>query len=520
MFIQLNDIRVAPGHGDDEAESAAEKITGTKLKSFRIIRKSLDARNKNNIFYSYKVACEIDDITGRVLVDSGQAEIYEQPSVPAAGRVKNPCRIIIIGAGPAGLFCGLRLAEAGAAVTIFERGRRVGERFRDIEALERAGVLNIESNVLFGEGGAGTYSDGKLTSRSNRPESAWFYEQLIKSGADPAVAYQAKPHIGTDRLREIIRNIRESLLSYGAEILFTEKVTDLIIKGDRVCGVTTAKNEYSADAVIIAAGHSARDTYRMLSERGIRLEKKAFAAGTRIEHPAEHINSIQYGTSRYRNVLPAAEYFLTFNNKSTGRGTYTFCMCPGGAVINSSSEEGLLCTNGMSMSGRDSKWSNAAVVVTVRPEDSGPDVLSGIELQRDMERRAFSAGGGLFRAPAQSVSGFLSRRADKIPPQTSYANGVAQSELDSFLPPWICSELRAGLRAFDRRMKGFISDAVLIGAETRTSSPVRVVRGDDFQSVSHRGLYPVGEGAGYAGGIVSSAIDGIRCADAIISINR
>ncbi|HPS58809.1 MAG TPA: NAD(P)/FAD-dependent oxidoreductase [Spirochaetota bacterium] len=521
MLIQINDIRIPPGSADEDIKSSVEEIVGVSFTSLRILKKSLDARNKSNIVYTYRVLAETDDLTGRLLVESGQAVTYRPVQVPGLVKSASGKEVIVIGTGPAGLFCALRLLESGARVKIIERGKAVESRFHDIEVLENEGVLDTESNVLFGEGGAGTYSDGKLTSRSDRPESAWFFEKFIEYGADPSIAYESKPHVGTDRLRAIIKNTRESLVAGGAQVLFGEKVTDLIIGAEnRVTGVKTAHGEHHASAVVLAAGHSARDTYAMLHERGVYLEKKPFAIGTRIEHPAEHINSIQYGDSRYRGVLPAAEYFITHNNPSTGRGIYTFCMCPGGAVINSSSEQGMLCTNGMSLSSRNAPWSNAAVVVTVRTEDTGDGPLAGIEFQREIERRAFNAGGGLFRAPAQSVSCFMSRKEDSSLPQTSYANGVVPGRLDSFLPDWICSELRTGLASFNKKMKGFLENAVLIGAETRTSSPVRVTRGDDFQSVSHRGLYPVGEGAGYAGGIVSSAIDGIRCADAIINTLR
>ncbi len=516
MFILIKDIRIPPGTADDSVKTGVEQGMGAVFTSFRIIKKSLDARNKNNIFYSLRAVAETDDLTAGLLVESGQAEPFSPVQFPEIRRAGMTRDIIVVGTGPAGLFCALRLAEYGARVKIIERGRTVQERFRDIELLEQSGLLDTESNVLFGEGGAGTYSDGKLTSRSDRPESSWFFEKFIEHGADPSIVYESKPHVGTDRIRKIITGIRDSLLSRGVQVLFNEKVIDLItVAGMRVTGVKTSRCEHHADAVVLATGHSARDTFAMLHERGVFLEKKPFAIGTRIEHPSDYINLMQYGKSRYRDVLPAAEYFITHNNRKTGRGIYTFCMCPGGAVINSSSEQGMLCTNGMSMSARDSAWSNAAVVVTVRADDTGDGPLAGIDFQREIERRAFGAGGGLFRASAQRALSFISGKEDGTLPQTSYINGVAAGALDSFLPPWICSELRTGLVSFDKRMKGFLDNAVLIGAETRTSSPVRVTRDESFQSVSHKGLYPVGEGAGYAGGIVSSAIDGIRCADAI-----
>ena len=518
MLVQVNDIRIPPGIADDHIKAAVENKLGVSFSTVRIIKKSLDARNRNNIVYTYRIAAEAEEATGLMLVESGQADLYKPVEMPEVLKIKTEKDVIIIGAGPAGLFCGLRLMQSGANVRIIERGRPLEMRLRDIGALEREGVLDPESNVLFGEGGAGTYSDGKLTSRSNRPESLWFFKKLIEHGAHPSVAYEAKPHLGTDRLREINRSIRESLVSGGVALHFGEKVTGLITGSDsRVTGITTSLGEYHGEAVVLATGHSARDTYNMLNECGVYLEKKPFAIGTRIEHPAEQINSIQYGNTRYRDILPAAEYFITHNNSLTGRGVYTFCMCPGGSVINSSSEYEMLCTNGMSMSARDSEWSNAAVVVTVRNEDTADSPLAGIEFQRGIERRAFTAGGGEFRAPAQSVLCFMRQKAGSSQLRTSYLNGVTPAALEMFLPEWICAELRTGLAAFNKRMKGFLENAVLIGAETRTSSPVRVVRGEDFQSVTHRGLYPAGEGAGYAGGIVSSAIDGIRCADAIIS---
>jgi uncharacterized FAD-dependent dehydrogenase len=311
------------------------------------------------------------------------------------------------------------------------------------------------------------------------------------------------------------------LINSGAEIRFNEKVTDFIVLNNHIKGVITASGrEYMSHPIVLATGHSARDIYELLYKKKVSLEKKGFAAGTRIEHPADEINSIQYGNSRYRDILPAAGYSLAYNNPKSGRGIYSFCMCPGGSVINSSSETEMLCTNGMSLSQRDGLYSNSAIVVTVRPEDTGPSPLSGIYFQREIEQKAFFSGGGLFKAPSQTIRAFMEGRLDHSIPDTSYCNGTSTSMLKSFLPQFICDEILQSLHAFNSKMKGFISDnAVFIGAETRTSSPVRILRDKNFQSISHPGLFPIGEGAGYAGGIVSSAVDGIRCADALINKN-
>lgn len=520
MLIAIDDIKLFPDRSEDIIPQLVKDKYGLKISAFRVLKKSLDARNKNDIHWRYRILIDIDEAdTAGVLNYYEEVKVYAEPEPVPQPKAQKKGKVIIAGAGPAGLFSALRLTEAGAEVLLLERGKPVEERMLDIETLENNGILDPESNVLFGEGGAGTYSDGKLTTRINRPEIDWFYRKLIENGAPESAAWEAKPHIGTDRLRDIIRNIRNKIISSGGEILFSEKVIDILISDGRAAGVSTASGkEFLSDCVILAPGHSARDIYQMLHSKKITLEKKGFAVGSRIEHPAELIREIQYGRSRYSDILPAAEYSLTWNNKKSGRGIYSFCMCPGGAVINSSSEEKLLCTNGMSMSDRGSPLSNAAIVVTVTKEDTGSDPLGGIELQREIERMAFRAGGGNYRAPAQTVLSFIKKKTDRELPPVSYRNGVSPSRLEEFLPQWITSEIRIALEYFDKRMNGFISESgVFIGAETRTSSPVRILRGEDLQSVSVRGLYPAGEGAGYAGGIVSSAVDGIRCADAIIS---
>jgi uncharacterized FAD-dependent dehydrogenase len=486
---------------------------------FKILRKSLDARDKAAIVWRYRIEADVTDKDALGLLKMPGISIKTEPPVNIpARRLTSPLRAIIAGSGPAGLFCALRLIEAGAQVTIIERGRPVEERTMDIELLKRRGVLNEDSNVLFGEGGAGTYSDGKLTTRTRRPEIAWMFDRLVEMGAPEDIRSEQKPHLGTDRLRGIIRNIRKYILNSGSRIYFSEKAASLILHDSKAKGfITESGNEYLADAAVMATGHSARDTYEMLKNSGVSLIKKGFAIGLRAEHPSAIINHIQYGPVAGKGLLPAAEYLLTFNNKATGRGTYSFCMCPGGEVINSSSEPGMLCTNGMSFSKRNGSFSNAAIVVTIGPDDIKGDILAGINFQRSLEKAAFDAGGGGFYAPAQRITSFVAKKMDAGLPGSSFQPGIKPSD-HSYLPEWIASEIRLALRHFEKRMRGFITEeALLIGVETRTSSPLRILRGDDMQSVSIPGLYPAGEGAGYAGGIVSSAVDGIRAADAILA---
>jgi len=520
MFIQIDNIKLTPAHTEEKIPEILFKQFKIQTDSYKILKKSLDARDKNDILYIYRILIEVTPQHGAELVTLPDITEYIEPEQLPAKKAFSKEKIIIVGAGPAGLFCALRLIESGLKVTIIERGKPVEERIKDIAALEKTGLLNEESNVLFGEGGAGTYSDGKLTTRTNRPEISWLYEKLISSGADPAIAYISKPHIGSDKLQIILKKIRSRILESGSEIYFNEKVTDFIIESGKVKGVlTSADRELYSSSVVLAAGHSARDTYELLFNKGVSLEKKGFAIGTRIEHPAELIRKIQYGKSRYIDSLPPAEYAMTWNNKKTGRGVYSFCMCPGGYVINSSSEQNMLCTNGMSMSGRKGDFSNSAIVVTIRPEDTDPHPLAGVELQRQIERAAYMAGGGGFTAPAETLASFLYNKKNTPLPEVSYKNGVKNSSLDEFLPQWIVQEIKSALPNFNNMMKGFARDnGIFIGAETRTSSPVRITRGKDFQSINTTGLFAAGEGAGYSGGIVSSAIDGIRCADVLIEL--
>ncbi len=422
--------------------------------------------------------------------------------------------------GPAGLFCAMTLAESGCRVTLLERGKPVEQRLPDVRRFWEQGILEANSNVQFGEGGAGTFSDGKLTTRLNHPAISWILARLVAMGAPADIQYQAKPHIGSDRLRQVLIRIRRHLSELGVDIRFSSQLSGFSLLGGRVAAVTINHDDHlSCDRLVLAPGHSARDTYHMLAQAGVRLEPKPFALGVRVEHPRELINQIQYGL-RDHPLLPAADYRLTWNDPDTGRGVYSFCMCPGGTVINAASEAGGIVVNGMSDYHRAAPMSNSALVVTVSPADfDGQGALAGVEYQRRWERSAWQAGEAGWRAPAQPLLEFLHGRGGKL--HSSCRPDVVHADLDDCLPPYVANALRRALPYFDRKMRGFVSaEATLIGVETRTSSPVRILRNEAGESVSHPGLFPVGEGAGYAGGIMSAALDGLHAAIHIIKASK
>lgn len=489
-----------------------------ELVGFRVVRKAVDARKKARIKFIYTVEFSLADEEGfwaRHRLDDDVEMISAKKRAPFP-RITAERRIIIVGMGPAGLFAALRLLEYGLSPTILERGRPVAERVKDIASFWRNGVLDEESNVQFGEGGAGTFSDGKLTTRIRDDNAGYVLESLVRFGAPGEIVFLAKPHIGTDRLRRIIVNIRRHFVERGISVRFGEKVTDIVSSNGRLRSVIiNGSHEEPCDILLLAPGNSARDTFAMLGERGVRLEAKPFAVGVRVEHPQELINRIQYGIAGDPH-LPPADYSLTWNDRLTGRCAYSFCMCPGGVLVAAASEKGGVVTNGMSNYRRNSPYANSALVVNVGIGDfPGDSPLAGIEFQRGLERRAFAAGGGDYRAPAQNLMAFLEGKG-RYRIVSSYRPGVREADLSRLFPGFVTDTLRDGIRVFDRKMRGFITDeATLTGVETRTSSPLRIVRGEDFQSPTMQGLYPVGEGAGYAGGIMSSALDGIRVADAI-----
>ncbi len=507
-------------------EKAAEilQVSLNELRDFRILRKSLDARRKNRIHFVYAVELSLLPDRERSLLrrPPPSLQIEEVPpktvQAPAILKSKPLHRPLIVGTGPAGLFAAWRLTQAGLPPLILERGRKVPARVRDVNRFWEEGVLEEESNVPFGEGGAGTFSDGKLYTRLNDPTISQILHVLVRFGAPPEILYLQRPHIGTDRLRRVVAAMRRFLQEQGAEFRFQAKVSALKVSKGRLEGVViNGREEVDGSLLFLALGHSARDTYRMLQRAGVAMESKPFAMGLRIEHPQRLIDRIQYGPSAGHPRLPPAEYQLTHRTPK-GRAVYSFCMCPGGAVIGSSSESGMMVTNGMSHFRRDSPWANSALVVNVGKEDfGGDDPLAGMEFQRRWEEKAFHLGGGSFRAPAQAVSDFLEKRDPRPFPQTSFRPGVTPARLEESLPGFIVESLRQAIPFFDRKMRKFSSrEAILIGVETRTSSPIRILRGDDYQSLNVAGLLPIGEGSGYAGGIISSALDGMKAAEAVI----
>jgi len=422
---------------------------------------------------------------------------------------------------PAGLFAALRLIELGIRPVILERGRDVSLRKKDIARISREHIVDTDSNFCFGEGGAGTYSDGKLYTRSKkRGDNTRVLELLCFHGANPNIMYEAHPHLGTDKLPGIISNIRKSILDAGGEFLLERKVTDFIIEGDSIKGVITADNEtFKSEFVILATGHSARDIYDICLNHNVGLEMKSFAMGVRVEHPQELIDRIQYHGSSRGEYLPAASYSLA--KQVDGRGVYSFCMCPGGFIVPSATAQEEVVVNGMSPSGRNSPYANSGIVVEIKPEDlvkySRFGVMAGIEFQKELEREAWKNGGHSQRAPAQRLADFVAGEPSGSLPKVSYFPGVASSPLHSWLPKAIGRRLRDGFRLFGNLMSGYLTnEAVVLGVESRTSSPLRITRNpESLEHIRMKGLYPCGEGSGYAGGIVSSAVDGMRVADSI-----
>jgi len=493
-------------------------LPSAALLSLNLVRKGIDARKKPHIKFVCTVEFTLADEEGfwsrhKGDPDLGRIEAQPEQALPKCAVSR---RIIIVGTGPAGLFAALRLTEYGLAPLLLERGKPMPERVRDVQAFWSRGALDTESNVQFGEGGAGTFSDGKLTTRVKDPNIRYVLDRLVQFGAPREILHLAKPHIGTDRLRGVVTAFRQHLEGQGVTVRFQKRLSGLAIGAGRLNGVIIdGREEYPCDILVLAPGHSARDTYRMLADQGVRLEPKPFAIGVRVEHPQELINRIQYGLASHPQ-LPPADYHLAYNNTRTGRSAYSFCMCPGGVVVAGASEAGGVVTNGMSSHLRNAPFANSALVVTVGRDDfTGSGPLAGMEFQRHWEERAYRAGGGDYRAPAQNLMSFLGRPGS-YRLASSYRPGVRETDLAQVLPDYVVENLREGLIHFDRKMRGFVTgEATLTGVETRTSSPLRIVRGDDFQSVSLPGLYPAGEGAGYAGGIMSAALDGIRVADAI-----
>lgn len=506
-------LRVLPAVAADELQlrvaiSTAMRVDANRIKKVDLLRRSIDARQRQ-VMVNLTVNVHIDTI------DDGFRR-YEPVVYPdVAGKQE----VIVVGAGPAGLFAALELIELGMKPVVLERGKDVDSRRRDMAAISREGVVNPDSNYCFGEGGAGAFSDGKLYTRSTKRGPVDKVLQIFHAhGAADAVLIDAHPHIGTDRLPVIIKAMRNTILDHGGEVYFNTRVTDLLIDNQRcVRGVIAADGREFHGPVLLATGHSARDVYAMLKRRGIPMEAKGIAVGVRLEHPQDLIDRIQYHSPKGRGKwLPAAEYSML--TRIDGRAVYSFCMCPGGVIIPAASEPGQLVVNGMSPSNRGTRWANSGMVVEILPEDL-PEYdkygeLKMMYFQRDIEQRFFEAAGNTQCAPAQRMTDFVASRPSSTLPPSSYAPGVQPGRIDLLLPPFVAERLQKGFEEFGRKARGFLTpDAALIGDETRTSSPVRVPRDKDSRChVDVRGLYPVGEGAGYAGGIVSAAIDGINTA--------
>ena len=516
-MIRFNNIKVREDLSEEELISflcKKERLFLENIKQWHIVKKSIDARNKNDVFYNYTIDMEYDgeyDLKNVVHIEKEKLE-------DIVVRRKSNDRPIIIGCGPAGLFCALTLIENGVKPIIFEQGSCVDERVKDIEEFRMNRKLNTLSNIQFGEGGAGTFSDGKLTTGINSSYCNRVLEVFHKFGAPKEILYINKPHIGTDNLINIIRNMREYIKSLGGEFYFNEKIEDFIIEDGNVIGVV-GKDKYYSDTVILAIGHSARDTFYKLYEYDVLMEKKNFSVGVRIEHKQSMINDSQYGTVT-KLKLPPAEYKLVYHGEN--RSCYSFCMCPGGYVMASSSEENSIVTNGMSEYKRDGENANSALLVNVLTTDLGDNPLSGIDFQEKLEKDAFVLGGSNYNAPIQRVEDFLNNRKSTFIGEVkpTYLPGVTLSNLNDILPKFVSETLKEGIIYFDKKIKGFAyGDAILTGVETRSSSPVRIIRNEEFLS-NISGLYPCGEGPGYAGGIMSAAVDGIKCAIKILEKDK
>jgi uncharacterized protein len=528
MAIRVSNLRMSL----DEPEAALPEhlcralgVAPADIASWRILRKSLDARSKDQFQFVYaaEVQARVEkDFLKRALQRRRRDVMIERREeapfqLPTSGQKPLAHRPVIVGSGPAGLIAGYFLAEQGFQPLILERGPAVRQRIRDVHAFDAGGPLNPESNYLFGEGGAGTFSDGKLTCRGSGPDVRRVLELFAECKGKASVVYDYRPHLGSNRLPAVVKAIRRRIESFGGEVRFQCRVEDLDLVDGRICGLFTSSGYVPSSLVILAIGHSARDTLRVLLERGVSMVPKPFQMGVRIEQPQETVNRVKYGSTPYETKLGAADYELVARGP---HDLFTFCMCAGGQVIPSVSREGCFCTNGMSLSGRASPFANSGLVVTVPPEHfPGEDVFAGVRLQEQYERRAYEIGRGAYSCPIQGADDFLKKRRTTELPPCSYPRGLVLAEIGELVPPIVLGALEHGLPILDRKWRGrFLAQATLVGPEARGSSPVRMLRDPvTRESPGLAGLYPVGEGAGYAGGIVSAAVDGLRTASAIIA---
>lgn len=534
ILIRINSLKLNIGHSDNDLKRALIRklnIPEHELIEYRIVKKSLDARKKDNITYVYSIDVIVRNekriLGSRTNRDITVPEriIYRDPALVSPVDPDNISirRPVIVGFGPAGMFCAYKLAHAGLKPVVIERGSDVDNRTASVETFWNTGSLNTESNVQFGEGGAGTFSDGKLNTmiHDNSGRISEVFRILIDNGADPSIAYVNKPHVGTDRLKSIVKSIRNDIIACRGEVRFNTRLDGIkSLNADLLQLFLSDGSVLETDNLVLAIGHSARDTFKMLLESGIQMEQKPFAVGVRVQHPQKLIGFSQYGSSYTR--LPAADYKLTYK-ASDNRAVYSFCMCPGGFVVNASSEEGRLAVNGMSNSDRGEYSANSALVVSINPDDFGGDgPLAGIEFQRKLEEKAFIEGKG--SVPVQLYADFKNNITDIVNNERVSGNMPnikgkwREGNLHNILPQYICDDLTEAIEHFGGVIKGYNDDStVLIGLESRTSSPVRIIRKDNLESISLKGMYPCGEGAGYAGGITSAAVDGIKVYEAIYS---
>jgi uncharacterized FAD-dependent dehydrogenase len=526
MPIRVSNLRVGLDEPIDELPGRLAGVLGVPAGQFewRILRKSLDTRDKHDIHFVYNAEVRLPEDEGRV-VDRARGrqratvELFDEPpfALPEPGDRPLPHRPVVVGSGPGGLAAAYFLAERGYAPLVLERGRRVSDRIRDVKAFDGGGPFDPRSNYLFGEGGAGTFSDGKLTSRGTGPDVHRVLELFAECKGKPSILYEHRPHLGSNRLPAVVKALRQRIEAMGGEVRFETLVEDIDLRDGRLAGLMTSAGYVPAEVAVLAIGHSARDTYAVLARRGVPMEQKPFQMGVRVEHPQELVNRVQYGRDRLEEKLGNADYALVARGE---HDLFTFCMCAGGYIIPSVSREGYFCTNGMSLSRRDSYYANSGLVVTVPPEAfGGSDVLAGVRLQEVYERKAFEVGRGEYLCPVQRATDFLAGRRSDSPPATSYPRGVVSVDLTELLPPMVAAAVRHGLPVMDRRWRGrFLPEAALAGPEARGSAPVRIVRDPATRmSPGVEGLFPVGEGAGYAGGIVSAAVDGLRSARAVIA---
>lgn len=520
-MIVINNIKIRKDLSSNEFFEEAikkNKIKREDVLEWHIIKKSIDARNKDDVHYTYSISLKLKD--EHKYKHFHKLDSIKLPEIKTNNL--NSKKPVIVGAGPSGLFTALTFVQNGLAPVVIEQGECVENRKITVDSFLKNGKLNPLSNVQFGEGGAGTFSDGKLTTGINSPFCKKVLQEFVNFGAPEQILYLSKPHIGTDNLIHIIKNMREYIISKGGTFLFNTKVIDFNTKNNKVSSVVCVQNfktiTIPTSHLVFAIGHSSRDTFEMLYKNGVNMEKKNFSVGVRIEHLQEDINKAQYGTVT-KLKLPPAEYKLAYHSPN-GRSCYTFCMCPGGVVMASSSEENTIVTNGMSYFLRDGKNANSAVLVNVVPEDfEGSSPLSGIYFQKDLEEKAFALGGSNYYAPIQRLEDFIQNKKSEFigSVKPTYLPGVTLSNLNDILPKFVATTLKEGIVYFDTKLKGFANpDSILTGLETRSSSPVKILRNEAFVS-NISGIYPCGEGAGYAGGIMSAAVDGIKCAIAILA---